>query len=106
MKISFESRCIIELDHVSGCETSKHLATKVNLIVSKNLDDTHYVDENGLPTEFGFEALTNNFIQGLVCNIHVAHEKGFRNDAEHLRFIISELERGFIENVKMDIGTF
>ena len=26
----------------------------------------------------------------------MAHEKGFRDSAEHLRWIIAELERGFI----------
>lgn len=45
-------------------------------------------------------------VQGLIGNIHLAHEKGFRDSAEHLRWIISELERGFIEVTNVQQSNF
>lgn len=46
-------------------------------------------------TELGVKAMTQGFIQGLVTNIHAAHQNGTWDSAKHLRYIINELERGF-----------
>lgn len=64
-----------------------------------------YNDRRGLPTKAGSHALTNAFVQGLVGNIHHAHQKGFKDSAEHLRYIIAELERGFINVATTQEGT-
>jgi len=97
MQFEFEGKCVIKLEHKEGDKTSKHVKTDFNLSVSENLDVNQYLDKDELPTEVGVKALTNCFVQGLVGNIHYAHEKGYRDSAEHLRYIISELERGFIQ---------
>lgn len=52
------------------------------------------------------KTLSNVLVQGLIGNIHLAHEKGFRDSAEHLRWIISELERGFIEVTNVQQSNF
>lgn len=106
MKFSFEGRCVLELEHEPGMTTSKHSQTKINLDVSRNLDRKQYLDADDLPTKDGCKVLTNVFVQGLVANIHHGHEKGFWNDAEHIRYIIAELQRGFVEIAETGTSTF
>ncbi len=104
MEFKIKASCVLTIEHNSGNKTSKHIHTDFNLNVSDNMDWTLYLDEEGLPTAAGTKALTQCFVQGIIGNIHYAHEKGYRNDAEHLRYIISELERGFIENTTIEKG--
>jgi len=96
MEFSFEAKVVLTLEHKKGMATSKHVATDFNLEVIGELDRKQYLDKEDLPTEAGSKVLSNVLVQGLVGNIHMAHEKGFRDSAEHLRWIISELERGFV----------
>lgn len=97
MEFEIEGRCVVKLAHKEGEKTSAHVATDFNLDVSKNLDRSQYLDKEDLPTAAGTKALTQCFVQGLVGNIHNAHQKGYWDSAEHLRYIISELERGFVQ---------
>jgi hypothetical protein len=106
MKFSFEAKVVLTLEHKKGMETSKHVATDFNLEVVGELDRKQYLDKEDLPTEAGSKVLSNVLVQGLVGNIHMAHEKGFRNSSEHLRWIISELERGFVAITYTDKSTF
>lgn len=106
MEFSFEAKVVLELEHKPGMATSKHVATSFNLEVSEELDRAQYIDTQGLPTEAGSKTLSNVLIQGLVGNIHLAHEKGFRDSAEHLRWIISELERGFSSVAEVSKSNF
>lgn len=106
MEFSFEAKVVLTLEHKKGMTTSKHVATDFNLDVSKELDRSMYLDKEDLPTEAGSKTLSNVLIQGLIGNIHLAHEKGFRDSAEHLRWIISELERGFIEVTNVEQSKF
>ncbi len=106
MKFGFEGKCVLEMEHQQGDKTSKHVQTKFNLEVTRNLDRSQYLDEDDLPTAAGAKALTNVFIQGLVGCIHHAHQKGYWNDAEHIRYIIAELERGFVQNAITDTSNF
>lgn len=94
MEFNFKAECVLTLEHNKG--KTKHLSTDFNLELSEGLNKDVYLDKEGLPTKQGSEALTNVFIQGLVGNIHQAHENGYRDSAEHLRYIIAELERGFV----------
>jgi hypothetical protein len=77
--------------------------TKIRLEVSENLDIQQYITEKGNYNKDGTKALTNAFVQGLSANIHQAHQNGIMDSAEHLRFVISELERFFVENVNVNI---
>ena len=86
--------------------TSKHVATDFNLEVIGELDRKQYLDKEDLPTEAGSKVLSNVLVQGLVGKIHMAHEKGFRDSAEHLRWIISELERGFVTVANVEQSNF
>jgi hypothetical protein len=106
MRFSFEGKCVLELEHEPGMKKSRHVQTKFNLDVSKNLQRKQYLDNEDLPTADGSKVLTNVFVQGLIGNIHHAHEKGFWNDAEHIKYIIAELERGFVEIAQTGTSTF
>jgi hypothetical protein len=64
------------------------------------------IANNDLPTKEGTKVLSNVFIQGLVGNIHQGHENGFWNDVEHLKYIISELEKGFAAVANVGTSTF
>lgn len=106
MEFSFEAKVVLTLEHKKEMTTSKHIATDFNLEVSDNLVRNQYLDKEDLPTEAGSKVLSNVLVQGLVGNIHLAHERGFRDSAEHLRWIISELERGFITVANVEQSNF
>lgn len=106
MEFSFEAKVVLTLEHKKGSSKSNHVSTDFNLSISKELDEKQYLDPEGLPTEAGSKVLSNVLVQGLVGNIHLAHEKGFRDSAEHLRWIISELERGFVTVSKIKQSNF
>lgn len=97
MNFTLEATCVLELEHKIGKETSNHVSTKFNLEVSKNLDQKHYLQNDGMPTKDGTKAITMVFTQGLIGNIHQAHENSLWDSAEHLRYIIAELEKGFVQ---------
>lgn len=95
----------VTAEHTQGMTSSRHITTDFRLDVSKNLKQDEYNDKSGLPTKSGSHALTNAFVQGLIGNIHHAHEKGFKDSAEHLRYIIDQLEKGFISVANISEGT-
>jgi len=74
--------------------SSKHIATDFRLEVSNNQNEKMFI-ENGLPNQAGIKPLTLTFVQGLVGSIHFAHEKGWWDSAEHIRYIIEKLTEGF-----------
>lgn len=86
----------VTADYEPGSPQSKHVATDFRIEVSKNLKQEEYLDRRQMPTKAGSHALTNAFVQGLIGNIHHAHQKGFRDSADHLRYIIRLLEEGFV----------
>lgn len=106
MQFQIEGISVVTLDHTAGEKTSKYIKTDFNLSVSKNLDKKHFIDKNGYPTEKGTKALTQCFVQGLIGNIHNAHKEGFWDSAEHLRYIIAELEKGFVAPANVSKSTF
>lgn len=95
MKFKIEGRCVLTFEHTEGEEKSKHVSTDFNLEVGQNLKRELFLDMEDLPTAVGVKALTQCFVQGLVGNIHYAHNQDFWDSALHLRYIIAELERGF-----------
>ena len=95
MRFSLTGKVVVTFDHNKGDAKSTHVSTDFNLLLTQNLDKKKYIKPDGLPTKLGSEAFTQCFVQGLVANMHMAHQEGFRDSAEHLRYIITELERGF-----------
>lgn len=103
---SFTGISRITLAHEKGMTTSQHVATDFFLEVSDNQDKTMFLDKEDLPTKEGIKPLTQCFLQGLVGNIHHAHQNRWWDSAEHIRYIISELERGFVQVAKTQKSTF
>lgn len=106
MIFSFEARVVLTLDYIKEIDKSEHVSTDFNLDIGNNLDKSSYLDSEGLLTKDGSNVLSNVLIQGLIGNIHLAHQKEFRDSAEHLKWIVAELERGFIEQVEIEKSTF
>jgi len=96
MEFTFEALVRLTMDHEEGQERSTHVATEFLLEPQEPLNRSVYLDEDELPNEQGSIVLSNVLVQGLVGNIHLAHNNGWRDSAEHLRWIISELEKGFV----------
>jgi hypothetical protein len=96
----------LTLEYKEGDKKSRHISTDFNLEVGNNVDKDRFFDKDNLPNADGSKALTHCLVHGLVANIHYAHEKGFINDAKHLRQIIAELERGFIQIPKISVENF
>ena len=93
-QFSFTGTSKITLEYTQGDKRSKHVSTDFRLDTGDGVDEKVYLDKE-LPTKEGIKPLTLCFVHGLVGNIHAAHENGYWDSAEHLKYIISELERGF-----------
>lgn len=104
MHASFTGISRITLEPNADGQSSSHIATDFRLEVSKNQDRKVFLDFNDRPKKEGVKPLTQTFIQGLVGNIHFAHDKGYWDSAEHLRYIIAELTRGFASVAKIKEG--
>lgn len=103
MKFSFTGISKVTLQHNKGQTTSQHVSTDIRLDPSSNLDARLYL-EKGLPTKEGAKPLTQAFIQGLVANVHRAHELNHWDSAEHLRYINKEIERGVFTVAEVSKG--
>ena len=106
MEYKIEGKCVVTLDHTKGEKTSKHVSTDFNLNLSPNLDRSFYFDKDDMPNENAAKALTQAFVQGLVGNIHYAHQKDYWNDADHIRYVIEELKKGFVRIANVYPSTF
>lgn len=98
---SITAKSKVTFTYIRGAKTSAHNSTLLNVNYD-NLNTEKYQDEIGCPNKDGAKLISIAFTQGLIANIHNAHHRGYWNDAEHLRYIISELEKGFIENVNIN----
>lgn len=105
MEFSMTGISKLTLNHRPGEPTSSHVATDMRFEVSKNMDQKKYLDKDDLPTKDAIKPISQCFIQGLVANIHAAHQKGWWDSAEHLRYIMTELQRGFVEVATVEEGT-
>lgn len=104
MKFHFTGISKVVYDHDGQSPKSEHVLTDFRLEISNNLDHKVYLNK-GLPTKEAIKPLSQCFIQGLIGNIHKAHDKGWWDSAEHLRYVIDELERGFVQITKVGEGT-
>lgn len=72
---------------------------ETELEIGKGLDRSRYYGPDGQPLPGAARAYTMCFVHGLIANLHFAHQMNYWDSAEHLRFIIAELERGFAKVV-------
>ena len=69
--------------------------------VGEGLHEPAYYNPDGTLNFPGAKTMSQCFVQGLNANIQSAHENGVWDSAEHLRWIISELEKAFVQVVKV-----
>lgn len=87
------------VSRIVGVPSEKGLTIKYCdyfLEISDNLVKSQYLNANDLPHKDGYKAFTQALVQGLSANIAKAHEDGAWPEADHLRYIIKELERAFV----------
>ena len=74
--------------------------TKIDAIWVKSNNSDHLEKtirtETGSLNEAGVRIQTQAFVQGITAAIHEAHQRGVWDSADHLRYIIEELEKGFV----------
>lgn len=103
MELEFEAHVVMRLDHKEGARP-RVIATDLHLGMNDILDRSMYMNEDGVPNEDGVKVFTNILVQGLVGNIHYAHQNGYIDSAKHLRYVIEQLERGFMQVVNIEKG--
>lgn len=86
------SRVTAEANFKTG--KSRMISCDVKLFAEPSIESS-WRDKNGELNKEGLKAQTQGLIQGLIANIHYAHQMGLWDSAEHLRYIIDNLERGF-----------
>lgn len=106
MQCKIEAIAALTLEPNEDKTGSTLTRTEFALELSDNMIRSEYLDKDGQPTKLGIHAITSCFIQGLVGSIHYAHQNGMRDSAEHLRYIIKDLERGFVRPVEIEHGKF
>lgn len=103
LKTKVTSEMIFDYDPVA--EKTSNLRSQYLLEVSNNIQHDRYLDEKGLPNALGCKVVTETLVNALASNIHNAHQKGWKDSAEHLREIIKKLEDRFIDQVEIFEGT-
>ncbi len=112
VEVNFKAISMITLSTNPGGKSSNLKQIKLMLEVDDKVDAAHYIQEpflrskSGPPTQGGVKILTQALVQGLAANIHGAHQEGWWDSAEHLRYIIAELERSFALPVTVKTAAF
>jgi len=67
-------------------------------VKSHNSDSIEHTirTESGSLNPEGVKIQTQAFVLGLTSAIHEAHKRGVWDSAEHFRYILAELEKGFV----------
>lgn len=105
-KVKFEytvaARLQMECDTEKG--KSRLMACDTQIFAHESIEKD-WLNDEGLPNKEGMRAQTMGFVQGIVSNIHASHQLGYIDSAEHLRYVISEIERGFAKaNIEVRKG--
>ena len=82
---------------------STPVETNIRIDCSPELDESKYISEETVFTKEGSKIATMAFCQAIIGNIHIAHENGFRDSAEHLRYIIETITKGFAAVPQIEI---
>lgn len=94
-KLAFTAlaQLVVEYNAVTG--KARPLETNIRLDVSPELDASKYMDDETIFTKEGGKIMTEALTQALIANIHICHEHGFRDSAEHLRYVLKQITEGF-----------
>jgi hypothetical protein len=96
----------ITVEHEKGAPNSVLKACDLRLEVSGNLDRSVYIDGKGLPRKEALKPITNALVHGIITNIRVGVNKGWWKEAEHMQYVIEQLQRAFVaQTSEPSIGT-
>ena len=101
MTIPFKLETTLGIEVSPGVQEVNLRWIEYRLILPPQVDKKAYINDNGPYTKAGIKTISNVLVQTLLTNLRSAHRNGEWDSAEHLRWIIAELERGFI---KLDDG--
>lgn len=82
----FSAKIVLDID-LKGNNPKKIESVDFNLAVSSDIDESSYLDEEGLPTELGTKMLTAVLAHGISGHIVAAHEKGHWKLGEHIQYV-------------------
>jgi hypothetical protein len=104
LKLKFEGKCILKLEH--DPDTLKTPSGKPILTWRSTItwNARQYIGPDELPTSESTSGPDQFYPGGFW--VASAHQKGYKDSAENLRFIISELQRGFIHVVDITEENF
>lgn len=105
-QFQIEGSVKVTLEHTDGKAMSEFIRSDIYLDFIGPIDRKKYFNPDELPNGDGCKCLTIAFVSAIANNIHYAHEKGYRDSAEHLRYVIAKLEDQFIQVPKIDTGNF
>lgn len=84
-----------------GAENGKTKIYQIDTFfdIDPAMDAKMYASKDGVPTALGYDLISQILLEGLVGNIHAAHNSGDMDSAAHLRTVISRMERAFVRVV-------
>ena len=98
MKFKILAATKIILEKLDSNENPFLREISIDLKVDKKLEQSFFFNENGTINKEGSKMFTDTLIQGLIANIKNCNTQNYRNEVEHLGYIISELGRGFADS--------
>jgi hypothetical protein len=106
MKSTFTVECqdIFDFNETKGPgkQQVEHIESRLFLKVGFPLDMSRYYGEDNRLNVDGCEVATRVLLNGIMGNLHYMHQRGFRDSAEHFRYLIAEMEKLFIHVVETD----
>jgi len=95
IEVQFTAYAQLVVDYNPITQKGIPLETNLRIDCSPGLDKSKYISDETVFTAEGSKVATTAFCQALIGNIHIAHQYGFRDSAEHLRYIIDTITKGF-----------
>jgi len=98
MKFKILAATEIVLEKLDTNENPFLREISIDLKVDKKLEQDFFFNENGTINKEGSKMFTDTLIQGLIANIKNSQTQNYRDEVEHIKYVISELGRGFAES--------
>ncbi len=68
---------------------------------SETFNKILFTPDNTVLSEYGARIYTDMLVEALSGIIHYSREKGYKKDAENLRYVIGKLEDNFVQQVSI-----
>jgi hypothetical protein len=95
MKIAYQATVLLQLDLPEGSGTKAKVEAVDMLLDAPGRMKEQLQLPDGSFTKQGCHAATDALLQGLISNLHYAHQSGHWKSHEHYQHILAILEKGF-----------